>query len=219
MVPASFDSPVPQRASATTTRQGKLKVEIEAASVADLAEASQLVVESFFGLAAPMAIAVTLGEHSRLAKNHGVPDHVQLVARCSGSCSGIVGYVDLDARPHRDPHRPYVSDLAVRPDCRRRGVATQLLLHCERVARDWGHRGIFLKVDADRRGALQLYANLGYELLHNDQIRAEATLCKQLTPQEERRRDEEVISEGEEVPSGCGVVPSLAGSMTYVAVL
>ncbi len=58
----------------------------------------------------------------------------------------------------------YVSNLAVRPTHRRRGVAKQLLLSCERVALSWGFQDLYLHVLENNHQARQLYFKLGYRL-------------------------------------------------------
>lgn len=59
---------------------------------------------------------------------------------------------------------PYVSNLAVRAECRRQGVARQLLLSCERIALEWGFRDIYLHVLENNDKARRLYHKLGYRL-------------------------------------------------------
>jgi ribosomal protein S18 acetylase RimI-like enzyme len=62
----------------------------------------------------------------------------------------------------------YLSNLAVRQTHRRRGVAGQLLLNCERVALSWGFQDLFLHVLENNHQARQLYFKLGYQLYQVD---------------------------------------------------
>lgn len=62
----------------------------------------------------------------------------------------------------------YVSNLAVRPTHRRRGVARQLLLSCEQVALSWGFQDLYLHVLENNHQARQLYFQLGYRLYQVD---------------------------------------------------
>ena len=72
---------------------------------------------------------------------------------------------DVNASTKRVHGRyPYVSNLAVRPTLRRRGVAKQLLLSCERVALSWGFQDLYLHVLENNHQARQLYFQLGYRL-------------------------------------------------------
>ncbi len=59
---------------------------------------------------------------------------------------------------------PYLSNLAVHPHYRRRGVAGQLLLSCEQIACSWGFNQLYLHVLENNYQARQLYFKLGYRL-------------------------------------------------------
>jgi ribosomal protein S18 acetylase RimI-like enzyme len=79
----------------------------------------------------------------------------------------LVGTVELSARSSmplgwNGGRYPYIANLAVRPDCRRRGVAKQLLAICEATAQEWGFQDIYLHVLDDNQAARRLYERLGY---------------------------------------------------------
>lgn len=79
----------------------------------------------------------------------------------------LVGTVELSARSSmplgwNGGRYPYIANLAVRPDCRRQGVAQQLLAACEATAQEWGFQEIYLHVLDDNRAARRLYERLGY---------------------------------------------------------
>lgn len=59
---------------------------------------------------------------------------------------------------------PYISNLAVRPQARRCGVARQLLATCEQTALEWGFRDVYLHVLDNNLPARALYTQLGYRL-------------------------------------------------------
>ncbi len=59
---------------------------------------------------------------------------------------------------------PYISNLAVRPQARRCGVARQLLMACEQTALEWGFREVYLHVLDNNLPARALYTQLGYRL-------------------------------------------------------
>ncbi|MGC9503053.1 GNAT family N-acetyltransferase [Baaleninema sp.] len=59
---------------------------------------------------------------------------------------------------------PYISNLAVRAESRRRGIAKRLLETCERQALDWGFPDIYLHVLEDNERARSLYEKLGYRV-------------------------------------------------------
>ena len=58
----------------------------------------------------------------------------------------------------------YLSNLAVCPQNRRKGVATQLLHRCEEIAREWGFDELYLHVLENNRSAKGLYLHYGYRL-------------------------------------------------------
>jgi ribosomal protein S18 acetylase RimI-like enzyme len=83
----------------------------------------------------------------------------------------IVGTVEIALRspPSWQPqghHYPYISNLAVRRSCRRRGVAGKLLLACERQSLAWGFPKLYLHVLDSNHKARQLYLKMGYQLHH-----------------------------------------------------
>lgn len=58
---------------------------------------------------------------------------------------------------------PYVYNLAVLPQVRRRGIGRSLLLHCEEIVRErWNYRKIGLHSMVGNHGAERLYQSLGY---------------------------------------------------------
>lgn len=63
---------------------------------------------------------------------------------------------------------PYISNLAVVSSFRRQGIASQLLVKCEQVAQQWGHRQVYLHVLENNYGARELYSTLGYGLIHTE---------------------------------------------------
>ncbi|HIK11760.1 MAG TPA: GNAT family N-acetyltransferase [Oscillatoriaceae cyanobacterium M33_DOE_052] len=81
----------------------------------------------------------------------------------------VVGTVEIGVRslelwtPGSSPHI-YLSNLAVAPAYRRQGVASQLLIACEEIARQWGAHDLYLHVLQNNRSARRLYFNLGYRL-------------------------------------------------------
>ena len=66
------------------------------------------------------------------------------------------------------PRYPYLSNLAVRTECRRQGIARHLLSACERVVLDWGFQDIYLHVLESNYPARQLYLKAGYQVQETD---------------------------------------------------
>lgn len=163
----------PERSRVPDVRLGEAKL-------CDMSEAASLLVSSFFGSLAPSALAALASrEHARLTRHHGGERHVQLWARAADGT--MVGFVDLDLRPNKHEPRPYVSDLAVRPDFRRQRLATRLVRSCEQLCLyQYEVDDIYLKVETTNLVALDLYAKLGYEVHQRVEFGTKALLRKRL---------------------------------------
>lgn len=64
--------------------------------------------------------------------------------------------------------RAYCSNVVVLQPHRRQGVATELLATCERIVQWWGYDQLYLHVDLDNHPGIQLYTNLGFKNLSDD---------------------------------------------------
>lgn len=62
----------------------------------------------------------------------------------------------------------YISNLAVKAECRRQGIAQKLLSTCEQVALDWGFSDLYLHVLENNHKARRLYWKAGYRLQRID---------------------------------------------------
>jgi ribosomal protein S18 acetylase RimI-like enzyme len=85
----------------------------------------------------------------------------------------LVGTIELTLRSTTpwsicQPRYPYLSNLAVRSDCRRQGIARHLLSACERVVLDWGCQDLYLHVLESNHEARQLYLKAGYQVQETD---------------------------------------------------
>lgn len=78
----------------------------------------------------------------------------------------VVGTTELSLRSGllNTQEVPYISNLAVSPLYRRKGIAQQLLLRCEQIAQEWEHSSLWLHVLEDNHGAKQLYTLNHYQL-------------------------------------------------------
>ena len=70
--------------------------------------------------------------------------------------------------PSSKPQRLYISNMAVSPLHRRRGVATALLRAGERLARAWGESEVWLHVDEVNDGGRALYESQGFDVREED---------------------------------------------------
>lgn len=161
---------------------------IRAAQPGDLAGLAEILADSFhsqhgiLGWAYPL-LRLGIYEDLRNRLRSTSPHHICLVAvECAfratkegspKSADDAAGTLEMAVRSSelwaRDRKRYlYVSNLAVRPTHRRRGVARQLLLSCERVALSWGFQDLYLHVLENNHQARQLYFKLGYRLYQVD---------------------------------------------------
>lgn len=86
------------------------------------------------------------------------PEKEVYVAR---DAAGVAGFVILDLH---GPFPGYLQTICVRPDCRGRGLGTELIRYTEaRIFRD--SPNVFLCVSSFNPAARRLYARLGYEVV------------------------------------------------------
>jgi hypothetical protein len=135
----AFERVLPPRSALTTppyrVERGDRAVLYEAAymmATARLAESGLNAAVHPAHITSPVFSMLYVRDLERLKDNFasmGSPSkHQILVARCSSSDGSdeVVGYVDVDRRADRGPRfpAPYLSDLVVRGDWRRQGVAS-----------------------------------------------------------------------------------------------
>jgi ribosomal protein S18 acetylase RimI-like enzyme len=102
-----------------------------------------------------------------------LPQPICSIAICANqSQSHVVGTIEIGARNASDRlpcnRYAYISNLAVSKEWRRKGVAQELLVECEEIARSWGYKELYLHVMADNDRGRNLYQKLGYELVTAD---------------------------------------------------
>ena len=71
---------------------------------------------------------------------------------------------------------PYLSDLAVSPSHRKRGLATALVRRCEDLALGWGYDKLYIKVRRDNESARRLYGRMGYAVVEGGET---MLLCRE----------------------------------------
>jgi GNAT superfamily N-acetyltransferase len=153
-------------------------ISVRPAQANDLTELVNLLSDSFYPHAGMMLwflpiLRLGVYEDLRYRLRSSLPsDYVCLVAFMllpSQDKPDLAGTVEIALRSTspfqlRSLPYPYLSNLAVRLDVRRQGVAQKLLTACERVALDLGFEDLYLHVLEDNHQARQLYAKAGYQM-------------------------------------------------------
>ena len=132
----------------------------------DLRDVAELMMEAFYQEGALMFHYHRMLELDRLQSNFPYDSSRHEFYVACGPTGEVVGFVDVDGRKsmrYDAPPRPYLSDLAVKSDWRRMGVATSLIEMCEVRAREIGHKSLYLRVEQSNEAALRMYSDLGYE--------------------------------------------------------
>ena len=119
--------------------------------------------------APPAARGVMASDITQRFSTRNRAENALIVAEAAdGSIAGAVGIevqmltkACLEDGAQLD-YRPLLSNLAVDPAFRRRGLGKQLCRAAEREARGWGYKEVVLKVEDTNKGARKLYHGLGY---------------------------------------------------------
>ncbi|MEA5582165.1 GNAT family N-acetyltransferase [Nodularia harveyana UHCC-0300] len=170
-----FFDPYYQKPIISAAEQASWRCQIRVATPDDWTGISQIIAESFhahdgfWGWAFPL---LRLGIYEDLKHRllSPAPHHVCLVAIDTSIAAKptLVGTVELGVRFNDSwvatgRSFPYLSNLAVHPKYRRHGVASQLLIRCEKFSQEWGFEELYLHVLENNHKARQLYFKLGYQ--------------------------------------------------------
>jgi len=177
-------------ADADATEQQPFAFQIQTCQYADLNPVSDIIMDSFYETKTSWRRLLKLAELNRLQQNFPYVDtdlHQMFVAvaaqvtekddktTSSPSTSTttilhprtVIGFVDIDARPCRPEiqlPRPYLSDLAVHPNYRRKGVAKALIQACEDFIRTIPRKELYIRVEETNAAAVDMYMNkLNYQ--------------------------------------------------------
>lgn len=162
-----------------------LNLSIRAAQLKDLAALVDVISGSFYsrtGLMRWFLPLLRIGVYEDLRyrlRSSLVSDYVCLVAITLPFVDEVavqpclVGTVEITLRStnpfqFRSLPYPYLSNLAVCLDVRRRGVAQKLLVACESIALEGGFQDLYLHVLEDNHQARQLYIKVGYHIVQAD---------------------------------------------------
>lgn len=148
---------------------------IRPAKLTDTGELSKILASSFYhfpdylGWIYP-CLQFTISEDLRYRLRSASPLYCCLVASfpLHNGQEAIAGTVEIALRSpsfwSNNLQYPYISNLAVKANYRRRGVGSKLLVKCEQIALDWGYRETRLHVLDNNNSAKQLYNRNGYQI-------------------------------------------------------
>jgi ribosomal protein S18 acetylase RimI-like enzyme len=149
-------------------------------STTELGAVADIIIDSFYTSKTSWIKLYRLGELNRLQQNFPTTDtdlHQMLVAVTIDNHEKVVGFCDVDARPtgtgtHPPLPRPYLSDLAVDPEYRRRGIAKSLVQRGESFLQEIAvppGEELFIRVEESNQAAISMYKGLGYETVGIDE--------------------------------------------------
>ena len=171
----------------------KNRTSIRSIQPQDIKELAGLLTECFYpqqGWLSCFNPLLTLGFHEDLRTRLHLPPSQCRCLIASQPLNGdrtnreeIVGTIEIRQRKSflGGSSIPYISNLAIKPSHRRQGIARQLLVKCEQIAREWEARELTLHVLEDNHAARQLYLASGYQIRQ-----VEANLSYWLLPQPRR---------------------------------
>ncbi|MFN4194521.1 MAG: GNAT family N-acetyltransferase [Thermosynechococcus sp.] len=145
-------------------------IEIRLAEITDLPSVAQLVALSFHpggGWQALWRSFVQLGIEQDLRdrwQRERPHYHCWLAVLSTGRSTLCVGSVEVQLREIKGKPKPYLSNLAVHPDYRRRGIGRRLL-HTVEASLCATYSDLYLHVLAQNEAAQQLYARCGFEVV------------------------------------------------------
>ncbi|BCX11568.1 MAG: GNAT family N-acetyltransferase [Thermosynechococcus sp.] len=145
-------------------------IEIRAAEITDLPSVAQLVALSFHpggGWQALWRGFLQLGIEQDLRdrwQRERPHYHCWLAVIPIGHASRCVGSVEVHLREIKGQPSPYLSNLAVHPDYRRRGIGRRLL-HTVETHLCSTYSDLYLHVLAQNQAARQLYDRCGFEVI------------------------------------------------------
>ena len=184
-------SPTPLPSPQGTTNSSQKQYRIQQAKYSHMTQVAEIMTHAFHPELDDNPIFRKLRvllEMDRLQSNfpYDDPNHSYLVIVSSSQQHGgeeIVGFCDIDYRSptnydtnpfsmldpsssnHVIRHRPYLSDLAIHPSHRRRGLASLLMSQVEEMTKNRGGKELYLGVAEENAGALKMYDGRGYGVL------------------------------------------------------
>jgi ribosomal protein S18 acetylase RimI-like enzyme len=175
-----------------------LALSVRPCTHAELGACADIIIHSFYNYTSlsPWRQMTRLAELNRIQQGFPYGNdrslHQMMIAVAGSDSRGsrrssetICGFVDVDARIPNQPTsysynpRPYLSDLCIHPDFRRRGIATLLIQACEQFCVNlprhrWSDQSsdselaeLYIRVEATNAAAIDMYEKLGYKAVPN----------------------------------------------------
>lgn len=163
------------KSSDSQLSQGVRKLIVRRADFEDLLSLAEILTNSFhefsgfFDWLYPF-FRLGIYEDLRLRLGNSSPYYNCLVATITNNqTEEIIGTAEVSLRSpslwyDARTQYPYIANLAVKNEYRRKGVARHLLSECEQIAQAWGYNHIYLHVLDNNYKAKQLYFGSGYQI-------------------------------------------------------
>jgi aminoglycoside 3-N-acetyltransferase I len=158
---------------------GHLQAMIRQLGPGDTAELTQLLAVFANVFEQPEAYLAAIPRKSYLERLLANPGFIVLVSETDGRMvGGLAAYVLEKFEQERS--EVYIYDLGVLEDVRRRGIATLLIQHLQRLAAERGANVIFVQADLEDGPAIALYDSLGLkETVHHFDINVPARMVRE----------------------------------------
>jgi ribosomal protein S18 acetylase RimI-like enzyme len=153
---------------------------VDPATDIELGTVADIIMDSFYSPKTSWRGLYRVAELNRVQQNFPYVNtdlHQMLVAVATDTQGvlppKIVGFCDVDCRPCKTiPRlpRPYLSDLTVALDFRRRGIARSMVEYCETFVRECtaAANELYIRVEATNEPAVSMYRGMGYATIRQE---------------------------------------------------
>ena len=133
----------------------------------DLTKLSDIITASFFSINILSWPTEWLKTFLSLEDSYSaIGNEYCMFVACDACNDSIIGFCEIDSRLTSKPidvPRPYMCNLAIDKEHRRKGIAKVLIRKCEEQAIKWKNEAIYLRVRRSNDAALELYKGMQYE--------------------------------------------------------
>jgi GNAT superfamily N-acetyltransferase len=158
------------------------QIRIRDAADADRGALKELLLQAYGQYEADLQEHWEAYKESILASVDAAGPKARLVAELSGRIVGsaqlFLSSEEAYGRPELGIHAPILRLLAVSPDHRGKGIATELIRESVRRAIGWGADALYLHTSDMMASAVRLYERLGFERAYDKEFHNGRTLVK-----------------------------------------